>query len=325
MECPRRSFLRIAASAAAASAFPQAASALDYPTRPVHVVIGFPPGGTLDFISRLIGQRLSERLGQPFVVESRPGASSNIAAGYVLHAAPDGYALLACTSTNAINATLFNHLDFDFSRDIAPVASMIRTPAVVVINPAVPAKTIPEFISYAKAHPDKINMGSPGIGTFHHVAGELFMMMTGTQMVHVPYRGEAPALTDLLGGRLQVMFTLLPSSIAHIKAGELRALAVATAKRLDELPDVPTVAESVPGYEASSWQGLVAPKNTPAAIVETLNKEVNAALADPVIKARIVEQGALLFASSSAGFGSFIAAESEKWGKVIHAADIKAE
>jgi tripartite-type tricarboxylate transporter receptor subunit TctC len=321
----RRDLLQLAGSVIAAQAFPRAASALDYPTRPVHVIIGFPPGGTLEFILRLISQRLDEKFGQPFILESRPGAGSNLAAEAVLHATPDGYMLLACTSTNTINATLYENVNFDFPHDIAPLAGMIRTPGAVLVNPAFPAQTIPEFIAYAKANPGRINMGSAGVGTFHQVAGELFMMMTGTKMVHIPYRGEAPALTGLLANDIQVMFTLLPSSIAHIKAGDLRALAMTTAKRLDELPEIPVVADFVPGYEVSSWQGLVAPKNTPADIVEILNKEINMALSDPVIKASIAGQGALVFGGSSADFGKFIADETEKWNKVIRAANIKLE
>jgi tripartite-type tricarboxylate transporter receptor subunit TctC len=325
VKATRRDVLRYTLGAAAVGHTRAAEAALDYPTRPVRIVIGFPPGGTLEYISRLVSQKVGERLGQPFVIESRPGASSNLAAEAVLHTTPDGYTLLACTSTNTINATLYEHLNFDFPHDIAPVAGFMRTPAVIEVNPSFPAKTIPEFIAYAKANPGLINMGSAGIGSFHQVAGELFMMMTGTKMVHVPYRGEAPALTALLGNQIQVMFTLLPSSVAHIRAGDLRALAVTTAKRLNELPDVPAASEFIAGYEASSWQGLVAPKDTPANIVQLLNTEINTALADPAIIASIVGQGAFVFGGSAADFGTFIATETEKWGKVVRAAHIKVD
>ena len=325
MRFHRRAFMGWGASAILAPALPKQGLASNYPNRPVHVVIGFPPGGTLDTLCRLIGQRLSERLGQSFVIDSKPGAGSNIAAEYVLRAGPDGYTLLACTSTNTLNASLYQHLDFDFSGDATPVAGMMITPAVMEVTPGLPVKSVAEFISYAKAHPGEINMASPGVGTFHQVAGELFMLMTGTKLVHVPYHGEAPALIDLLAGRVQVMFTLLPSSITHIKAGDLRALGVMTAKRIDELPDVPTVAETVPGYEATSWEGLVGPHAVPADIVQSLNDGVMAALADPELKRQMSGLGGQVFPGSPADFGRFIAAETEKWRKVIQAANIRVE
>ena len=276
-----------------------------------------------DIVARLIGQWLSERLGQPFIIENRPGAGSNIATEAVVRAPPDGYTLLLVGPPNAINATLYDKLNFNFIRDIAPVASIVRVPNVMVVNPSVPAKTVPEFIAYAKANPGKINMASAGIGSSAHVAGELFKMMTGVDMVHVPYRGAAPALTDLLGGQVQVCSPRMPASIEYIKAGKLRALAVTTATRSEALPDVPTVGEFVPGYEASSWYGVGAPKNTPAEIVDKLNKEINAALADPKIKARLADLGGTALAGSPADFGKLIADETEKWGKVIRAANIK--
>jgi tripartite-type tricarboxylate transporter receptor subunit TctC len=325
MRVHRREFMGMGASAIIAPAIAKPSLAANYPDRPVHIVIGFPPGGTLDTASRLIGQRLGERLKQPFVIDAKPGAGSNIAAEYVLRSAPDGYTLLACTSTNTLNASLYQHLDFDFSSDATAVAGMLLTPAVMEVAPDFPAKTVAEFIAYAKAHPGEINMASPGVGTFHQVAGELFMLMTGTKLVHVPYHGEAPALIDLLAGRVQVMFTLMPSSIAHIKAGELRALGVMTAKRIDELPDVPTVAETVPGYEATSWEGLVGPRNVPADVVESLNEGVQVALADPETKRQATALGAQVFPGSSADFGRFIATETEKWRKVIRAANIQVE
>jgi tripartite-type tricarboxylate transporter receptor subunit TctC len=317
--------MRLAAGVIVAPALPRPSLAASYPNRPVHIVIGFPPGGTLDSVSRLIGQRLGERLGQQFVIDSKPGAGSNIAAEYVLRAEPDGYTLLACTSTNTLNQSLYQHLDFNFSGDATAVASMMLTPAVMEVTPGFPAKSVAEFIAYTKAHPGEINMASPGVGTFHHVAGELFMMMTGTKLVHVPYHGEAPALIDLLAGRVQVMFTLLPSSIMHIKAGDLRALGVMTAKRIDELPDIPTVAETVPGYEATSWEGLICPRGVPADIVQSLNEGVAAALADPEMKRQMTGLGGQVFPGSSTDFGRFIAAETEKWRDVIQAANIRVE
>jgi tripartite-type tricarboxylate transporter receptor subunit TctC len=296
-----------------------------YPTRPVHIIVGFPAGGGADIVVRLMGQWLSERLGQPFVIENRPGAGSNIATEAVVNAGPDGYTLLTVTTSNASNATLYDNLSFNFIRDIAPVAGIHRTPLVMEVNPSVPAKTVPEFISYAKANPGKINMASAGTGTGTHIAGELFKMMTGVDMTHVPYRGAAPALTDLLGGRMQVMFDNMGSSIEQIRAGRMRALAVTTATRSEALPDIPTVGEFVPGYEASGWIGVGAPKSTPAEIVEKLNKEINAGLADPAMKARLADLGAEPMSMTPADFGKFIADETEKWAKVIKFANIKAE
>ena len=282
-----------------------------------HRSSAFAPGGGADIIARLIGQWLSERLGQPFIIENRPGAGSNIATEAVVHAPADGYTLLLVSPANAINATLYDKLNFNFIRDIAPVAGIIRVPNVMVVNPSVPAKTVPEFIAYAKANPGKLNMASAGIGTAPHVAGELFKMMAGVDMVHVPYRGDGPALTDLIGGQVQVMFAAMPSSIEYIRAGKLRALAVTTATRSEALPDIPTVGDFVPGYEASGWYGIGAPKNTPAEIIDKLNKEINAGLADPKIKARLADLGGTVLPGSPADFGKLIADETEKWAKVI--------
>jgi tripartite-type tricarboxylate transporter receptor subunit TctC len=323
MKLPRRNFLHLAAAAAALPAVSRLAWAQSYPTRPVRLMVGFPPGGVGDILSRLIGQWLSERLGQPFVVENRPGAGSNIATEAVVKAPPDGYTLLQISTTNTINTTLYDKLNFNFIRDIAPVASIVRVPLVIVVNPSVPAKTIPEFIAYAKANPGKINMASAGNGTTAHVASELFKMMTGIDMVHVPYRGSAPALTDLLGGRVQVMFDPLPSSIEHIKGGKVLPIAVTTADRWEGLPDIPTVSEFLAGYEASAWQGIAAPRNTPVEIVEKLNKEIDAAVADPKIAARFSDIGGIALRSSPVTFVNLIAEETEKWAKVIRAANIK--
>ena len=325
MTLPRRQFLHLAAGAAALPAVSRFAWAQTYPSRPVRMIVGFAAGGATDILARLIGQWLSERLGQPFVIENRPGAGSNIATEAVVRAPPDGYTLLLVGSPNAINATLYDKLNFNFIRDIAPVASIIRGALVMVVHPSVPAKTVPEFIAYAKANPGKINMASGGIGGITHIAGELFKMMAGVDMVHVPYRGVAPALTDLLGGQVQVIFANLAPSIEYIRAGKLRALAVTTATRSEALPDIPTVGEFVPGYEASSWFGVGAPKNTPAEIVDKLNKEINAGLADPKIKARLADLGGTVLGGSPADFGKLIAEETEKWGKVIRAANIKPE
>jgi tripartite-type tricarboxylate transporter receptor subunit TctC len=324
MKLPRRKFLHLAAGAAMASAFPRVASALDYPTRPVRVIVGFLAGGPTDIVARLMGQWLSERLGQSFIVENRSGASGNIGTELVVRAPPDGYTLLLDLSSNTINTTLYENLNFNFIRDIAPVASIIRSPNVMEVNPSFPAKTIPEFIAYAKANPGKINVGTGGIGVPSHLSGELFKMMAGIDMAYVPYKGAAAALTDLLGGRVQAMFDPLPSSIEHIKTGELRALAVTTAMRSNALPDVPTVGEFLPGYEASTWFGLGAPKSTPAEIVDKLNKEVNAGLADPVLKARLADLGGTTLAGSPAEFGKLIAEDTEKWAKVIKFAGIRA-
>jgi tripartite-type tricarboxylate transporter receptor subunit TctC len=323
MKLPRRKFLRLAAGAAALPAVSHFAWAQTYPTRPVRLVVGFPPGGGTDITARLIGQWLSERLGQQLVIENRPGAGSNIATEGVVRAAADGYTLLLVSAAHAINATLYDRLNYNFLRDIAPVAGVIRVPNLMEVNPSLPPKSVPEFIAYAKANPGKVNYASGGNGTAQHLAGELFKIMTGVDMVHVPYRGDAPALTDLIGGQVQVMFGNMPSSIEHIRAGKLRPLAVTTAARSEALPDLPPVGDFVPGYEASTWQGLGAPGNTPAEIVDRLNKEINAALSDPKIKARLADLGGTVLDGSPADFGRLIADETEKWGKVIRAANIK--
>jgi tripartite-type tricarboxylate transporter receptor subunit TctC len=323
MKLPRRQFLHLAAGTAALPAASRIAWAQAYPTRPVRLIAGFPPGGVVDVFARLIGQWLSERLGQPFIIENRPGAGSNMATEAVVRAPSDGYTLLMISSVNAFNATLYDNLSFNFTRDIAPVASIYRGPAVLVVHPSFPAKSVPELIAYAKSNPGKINMASAGVGSAQHVYGELFKMMTGIDMLHVPYRGAALALTDLLAGQVQVMFDTLATSIEHIRAAKLRALAVTSATRSDVLPDVPTVSDFVPGYEASGWQGIGAPRSTPAEIIEKLNREVNAGLADPKIKARIADFGYTVFASSPADFGTFIAAYTEKWAKVIKFAGIQ--
>jgi tripartite-type tricarboxylate transporter receptor subunit TctC len=301
------------------------AMAQSYPTKPVHLLVGFPPGGPADVFSRLMAQWLSERLGQQFVIENRPGAASNIATEAAVRAPADGYTLLQVGPPHATNATLYEKLNYNFIRDIAPVASIARSSNVIVVNPSVPVKTVPELIAYAKAHAGKINMASSGNGTVTHVAGELFNMMTGITMVHVPYRGSAPALTDLVGGQVQVMFDNMPSSIELIRAGKLRPIAVTQATRSEALPDIPSVGEFLPGYEASSWFGTGAPKNTPAEIVDKLNKEINAGLADPKIKARLAELGGAVLPGSAADFGKLIADETEKWGRVIKFAGIKPE
>jgi tripartite-type tricarboxylate transporter receptor subunit TctC len=321
----RRKFLHLAAGAAVLPAVTHTASAQAYPTRPVRWIVGAPAGGGNDIVTRLMGQWLSERLGQPFIVENRPGASGNIATEAVVRAPADGYTLLLITGANAINATLYEKLSFNLSRDIAPVAGITREALLMAVNPSAPAKTVPEFIAYAKANPGNLNMASGGIGTPSHVAGELFKMMTGVDMVHVPYRGAAPALTDLMSGQVQVLFTSAPSSIEYVRTGKLRALAVTTANRSEALPDIPTVGEFVLGYEASNWYGLGAPKNTPADIIDKLNREVNAGLADPHTKARLADTGGTMLPSSPADFGKLIADETEKWGKVIRVANIKPE
>jgi tripartite-type tricarboxylate transporter receptor subunit TctC len=325
MKLPRRNFLHLAAGAVALPAFSRVAVAQTYPTRPVKLVVGFPPGGGNDIVARLIAQWLSERLGQPFVVENRPGAGTNIATEAVVRAQPDGYTLLFVAPSSAINATLYEKLSFNFIRDIAPVASLIRLPNVMEVNPSILVKTVPEFIAYAKADRSKINMASPGVGTSVHLSGELFKMMTGVDMLHVPYRGTAPALTDLLSGQVQVMFGTMTGSIEYIRTGKLRALAVTTATRAEALPDVPTVAEFVPGYEASTWYGIGAPKNTATEIIDKLNKEINAGLADSKIKAQLADLGGTVLAGSPAEFGRLIADETEKWGNVIRALNIKAD
>jgi tripartite-type tricarboxylate transporter receptor subunit TctC len=293
------------------------ARALDYPTRPVHLIVGYPAGGTTDILARLVGQYLSERLGQQFVIDNRSGAGNNIGTEQAVNAAPDGYTLLLVNPANAINATLYEKLPFNFMRDIAPVAGIIRVPNVMEVNPAVPAKSVAEFIAYAKASPGKVNMASSGNGTSIHVSGELFKMMTGVDMLHVPYRGSAPALTDLMGGQVQVLFDNMPSSVEYIKAGKLRPLAVTTATRSEALPGIPTVAETVPGYEASAWFGLGAPKAPPAEIVDKLNAAVNAGLADPKLKARLADLGGTVLPGKPADFGKVIAEETEKWAKVV--------
>jgi len=323
MKLARRQFLHLAAGAAALPAVSRIAAADTYPSRPVHIIVGFPAGGPGDTLARLIGQWLSERLHQPFVIENRPGAGGNIAAESVVRAPADGYTLLLATSASAINVTLYLNLSFNFMRDIAPVAGISRDPYVMVVNLSVPANTVPEFIAYAKANPGKINMGSGGIGVPSHVFGELFEIMAGVNMTHVPYRGAAPALIGLIGGQVQVLFNPLLSSIEYIRAGKLRALAVNTATRQEALPDIPTVGDFVPGYEANSWTGIAAPKNTPAEIVDTLNKEINAALADPQMKARLADLSAEPTPMTPVEFGKFIADETEKWGKVIREANIK--
>jgi tripartite-type tricarboxylate transporter receptor subunit TctC len=325
MKLPRRKFLRLAAGAAALPAVSRIARAQTYPAQPVRIIVGFGPGGVSDILARLIGQWLSERFGRPFVVENRPGAGTNVATEAVARAPADGYTLLWLTSSNAINATLYEKLNFDFIRDIAPVASIVLVPSVMEVNSEFPAKTVPEFIAYAKANPGKINMGAAGPGSSTHIFGELFKMMAGVDLVPVQYRSSGPALTDLMAGQVQVMFDPLGSSIEYIRAGRLRALAVTTATRAEALPDVPTVGEFVPGYEASLWQGIGAPKSTPPEIVDRLNKEINAALADPKIKARLADLGSTTLAQSPGEFAKLIASDTEKWGKVIRAANIKAE
>jgi tripartite-type tricarboxylate transporter receptor subunit TctC len=323
MKLPRRRFLHLAAGAAALPAVSRIARAQTYPTRPVRIIVGFPAGQATDSVARIMGQSLSQRLGQQFVVENRTGAGGNIGTEAVVKAAPDGYTLLLATLPNVINTTLYSNLNFDFIRDITPVASIGGGAYVVVVNPSVPAKTVPEFIAYAKANPGKVNMASSGIGSTSHVFGELFEMMTGVKLVHVPYRSGYVA--DMLGGQVQVVFGSIAASIQHIKSGMLRALAVTTATRSDALPDVPTIAESVPGYEASVWYGFGAPKDTPAEVIGRLNKEINAAAADPAATARLAGIGADPRPMTSAEFGKLMVAETEKWGKVIRAANIRAE
>jgi tripartite-type tricarboxylate transporter receptor subunit TctC len=323
MTLQRRRFLQIAASMAALPALPRIAAARAYPTRPVRIIVGYPAGGGNDIIARLIGQRLSEGLGQQFIVENRPGAASNIGTEAVVRSSPDGYTLLCLDAAAAINATLYDDLGFKFIRDIAPVASLMRAASGIVVHPSVPAKTVPEFVAYAKANPGKINMASGGVGTPGHVAGELFKMMAGVNLVHVPYRGLAPALTDLFGGQVHVLFSAITSSIEYIRTGRLRILAVTAATRHEDLPDVPTVGEFLSGYEASNWYGMGAPKTTPAEIIDKLNNEINVALADPKMKRRLAELGGVVTPASPADFGRLIADETDKWRKVIRAANIK--
>ena len=325
MKLPRRTFLHLAAGAAALPAASRIARTQAYPSRPARIVVPFAAGGATDIIARLIGQWLSERLGQQFVIENRPGAGSNIGTEVVVNAPPDGYTLLLVGASTAINATLYEKLSFNFLRDIAPVSGIISIPFIMAVNPSFPGRTVSEFIAYARANPGKVNMASGGNGTAGHLSGELFKMMAGINMVHVPYRGEAPALTDMLGGQVQAMFGTMPASIEYVRAGKLRPLAVTSARRSELLPDLPTVGNFVPGYETSAWQGIGAPKNTPAEIINKLNKEINAGLADPKIKTRIADMGGTVLPGSPADFGKLVADETEKWGKVIRAANIKPE
>jgi tripartite-type tricarboxylate transporter receptor subunit TctC len=323
MTLPRRTFLQFAGAAATAPAFLGVATAQTYPARTVRIIVGFPAGGTTDIGARLIAQSLSERLGQAFVVENRPGAGTHAATEAVVRATPDGYTLLMATAANAINATLYERMNYNFLRDIVPVAGVIRTPFVLEVHPSVPVRTVAEFIAYAKSNPGKINMASFGTGSGSHLTGELFKMTTGVEMVHVPYRGSAPMLIDLISGQVQVAFDALPASIEHIRAGKLRALAVSTTKRSDALPDVPTVDDTLPGFESSAWTGIAAPKDTPAEIIDRLNKEINVALSDPKIKARFAELSGMVVGGSPADFGKLVAGETAKWGKLIRAANIK--
>jgi tripartite-type tricarboxylate transporter receptor subunit TctC len=326
MKLPRRRFLHLAAGAAMLPAVSRIARAQAYPARPVRIIVPFAPAGSTDIVARLIGQWLSERLGQQFVIDNRPGGGGNVGTEAVVRAPADGYTLLLVGGFNAINATLYDKLNFNFIRDIAPVGSVIRFPYVMVVNPSVPAKSVPEFIAYAKTSPDKINYASAGTGAPSHVTGELFKMMAGVDMVHVPYRSAGPAITDLLGGQVQVMFPTIVSSIGYVRAGTLRALAVTAATRSDALPSIPTMAEFVPGYEATSWLGIGAPNNTPVEIVDKLNKEINAGLADPKMKARLAaDLGGTVLALSPADFRKLIAEETEKWAKVVKFSGAKAE
>jgi tripartite-type tricarboxylate transporter receptor subunit TctC len=322
---PRRRVLSLAAGAVALPAVSRIAWGQVYPTRPVRIIVGSPAGGSSDVVARLIGQWLSERLAQPFIIENRPGASTNIGTEAAVKAAPDGYTLLAVTPANAINATLYDKLNFNFIRDITPVAGVIRVPNLIVVHPSVSAKTLPEFIAYAKAYPGKINMASAGSGTPQHIFGELFKVMTGINMTHVPYRGNAPALADLLGGQVQVMFDSMPNSIEYVRVGALRALAVTTTARLKAFPDLPVAGDFLPGYEASTWYGIGVPKNTPAQFIDKLNTEINAGLADPKLQTRLAELGGVPLAGSPADFGKLIADETEKFGRVIKFANIKPE
>jgi tripartite-type tricarboxylate transporter receptor subunit TctC len=325
MKLPRRTFLHLAAGAAALPAVSGIARAQSYPTRPVRLFVGFTPGGSTDVVARLIGQWLSERLGQQFVIENRPGAAANLATEMVVKSPADGYTLSVIGSNNAINATLYENLNFDLIRDISPVGGIMRVPNIMEVNPSFPAKTVPEFIAYAKANPGKINYASGGIGTSVHMSAELFKMMTGVDMVHVPYRGGGAMLAGLLGGQVQACFDNLPSSIEYVRTGKLRALAVTAMSRSDALPEIPTVDSFVPGYEASAFWGIGAPKRTPTEIVDRLNKEINASLADPKLKVRLTDLGGTALAGSPAEFGKLTAEEVEKWGKVVKFAGIKPE
>jgi tripartite-type tricarboxylate transporter receptor subunit TctC len=325
MKLPRRQFLHLAAGAMTLPAMSRAAWGQAYPSRPVRLVVPFAAGGSADILARLLGQRLSERLGQQFIVENRPGAGTNIATEAVVKATPDGYTLLVFSSAAFTNATFYDKLNFNFIRDIAPVASIANSPFVMVTNPSFSPKTVPEFIAHAKANPGKVTMASGGTGVGTHISGELFKVMAGVDMIHVPYRGDPAALTDVIGGQVQVYFSTLAPSIEYIRTGKLRALAVTTAIRAEALPDVPSISEFLPGYEASLWNGLGAPRTTPGETIDTLNKEVNAGLADPKVKARLADLGVTGRASTPAEFGKLIAEETEKWGKVIRAANIKPE
>jgi len=325
LKFPRRQFLHLAAGAAALPALPRLAWAQAYPTRPVRIVVGFTAGSAPDTTGRLMAQWLSERLGQQFVMDNRPGAGSNIATEAVVRAPADGYTLLVVTATNAINATLYEKLSFNFSRDIAPIASLVRGPGVMVVNPSFRAKTVPEFIAYARANPGKINMASAGPGSTPHLYGELFKMSAGVDMIHVPYRGQPQVLTDLIGGQIQVTFDAIVNTIGHIRAGRLRALAVTTANRSELLPDIPAIGEFLPGYEASAWHGIGAPRNTPAELVELLNKQINAGLADSKMKTRIADLGYQAYATSAAEFAKFIDEDSDKWAKIVKFSGAKAE
>jgi tripartite-type tricarboxylate transporter receptor subunit TctC len=325
MKLPRRKFLHLAASAAALPALPCVASALDYPTRPVHIIVGYAPGGAADVSARLIAQWLSERLGQQFIVENRPGAGSSLATDVVVRAQPDGYTLLAASSSNAWSTALYGNLSFNFIRDIAPVAPVMREGGVMVVDGSFPAKSIPEFIEYARANPGKINFGSGGTGSGTYLYAQLFKTMTALELVHVPYRGGEPALVALLAGQVQLLFAPVTFAMPHIRSGKLRPLGVTTAARMNVLPDVPIIGEFVPGYEATAWEGIGAPRNTPPEIIEILNKQINAALVDPAFRARIAELGGEPFPNSPNDFARFVVEYTEKWGKVIRAAGIKAE
>jgi tripartite-type tricarboxylate transporter receptor subunit TctC len=325
MKLPRRQVLRLAAAAAAMPAISSFAGAQTYPTRPVHWIVPYPPGGPTDIVARVMAQYLSERLHQSFVVENRAGASGNVGTEDVVRAPPEGYTLLLVGAFDAINATLYEKLNFNFIRDIEPVAGIIRVPLVMEVNPSVPAKTVPDFIVYAKENPGKINYASPGSGTPQHASAELFKSMTGINMIHVPYRGIAPALTDLLAGQVQVMFDTTPASIQHIQSGKLRALAVTTTTRAEALPDLPTVGDFVPGYESSAWYGVGVPRNTPAEIIDELNREINVGLADPLIKAKFAALGATVLPGSPSDFRKIIISETEKWAKVVKFAGMKVE
>ena len=323
MNLLRRQFLHLTAGAAALPALPRMTSAQAYPSRPVRWVVPFPPGGPAEILARLFGQFMSERLGQPFVIENRPGAGGNIGTEAVVRSPPDGYTMLLVTTANAINASLYERLNYNFIRDIAPVAALIRVPAVLEINPMVPVDSVPAFVAYAKANPGRLNMASAGNGTIQHVAGEMFKMMTGLSLQHVPYRGQAPALTDLIGGQVQVMFDSMPASIEHIRAGKVRALAVTTTARSDVLPQLPTVRDFVPGFEASAWYGVAMPANTPQVNVDKINEEINAAFVDPRIKGQLLDLGGTILAGSAADFAKLIVDETEKWAKVVRFAGIK--